>query len=80
MSAHSVNNGSFAVTLSRAVTGMFELVDISGKSVARLNTAAYAPGSYTLKFPVNNLSSGTYFLRLVSSGVKCVSSPVSIIK
>lgn len=74
------SSGNLAVTISQAVNGSFELIDLSGKSIARLNPASYAPGTYTMKFPVNNLSSGTYFIRVVSSSVNYVLSPVSIVR
>jgi hypothetical protein len=80
ITARLYSNGSFAMTTSKAISGSFELIDISGKCAAHLNSTAYVPGSYTMKFSVNNLSSGIYFVRLVNSDVKYVSLPVSIVK
>jgi hypothetical protein len=74
------SNGNFMMFISHKVEGSVELINIAGKSAVRLKNTVYIPGSYTIKFPVNKISSGTYFIRLVDSGINFTSSPFSIIK
>ncbi len=76
----SKGNNNITMNNSVKISGSFELINISGKTVARVNAATYTPGSHVLNFPMSNLSSGTYFVRLANSYLKFVSSPVSIVK
>jgi hypothetical protein len=73
-------NHEIMVQLSQTVNGSFELIDIAGKSVCKLGAGIYHQGSYALKFPLNTIHSGTYFVRLNDSKTRFVSSQLTIIK
>jgi hypothetical protein len=72
--------GTFTISIPQKVTGAFELVDIAGKAVARLNTSAYESGSHTITFPENKLSSGTFMVLFTSQANRQVVAPLIIIK
>jgi hypothetical protein len=72
--------GTCSITITQTMTGAFELIDISGKSLARLSSATYVPGSYAITFPMHNLSTGTYMVLFTGQTDRHVVSPLIIIK
>jgi hypothetical protein len=80
MNVRSVGNGVIAVTIPNAVNGVFELISVSGKSLARLNPATYSAGTHELVFNSAKVSNGMYVVRFVSDSMHSVSQPLSVIR
>jgi Carbohydrate binding domain/Cellulase (glycosyl hydrolase family 5)/Divergent InlB B-repeat domain len=80
MNVRLVGNGVIAVTIPRVAIGVFELISVSGKSIARLNPARYSAGTHELVFKSANVSNGMYLVRFVSDGMHSVSQPLSVIR
>lgn len=74
------NNGIFAVTTNTNITGVFELIDISGKCITKSAMATYKPGVYNLIFGKKTIPSGAYFIRLVSPGTKYCSELLNVVR
>lgn len=72
--------GICRISVPETVTGNFELVDISGKTAARLKTATYEAGSHDISLPEHRLHSGTYMVLFASRTDRHVVSPLIIIK
>lgn len=71
--------GEFTIVSKEKITGAFELINISGKCVGKINPALYLPGSYKLNFG-SKISSGTYLIRLVNSEVQYKPQMVNMLK
>jgi len=80
MNVRSVGNGVIAVTMSQAAVGVFDLISVSGKSIARLNPKIYRAGTHELVFKSASISNGMYLVRFVSDGMQSVSQPLSVIR
>lgn len=63
-------NGILTITTDAHIRGSFELLSVTGKCVAKLNTATYRSGSHDLDFGFRNLSAGMYVLRLNDSDIR----------
>jgi hypothetical protein len=80
INARFVSNGVIAVTMPRAVFGVFELISVSGKSIARLNPKMYSAGAHELAFKSVNISNGMYLVRFITDNIQTVSQPLSVIR
>jgi len=80
MNVRSVGNNVIAVTLPRAVFGTFELISVSGRSIARLNPKMYSAGTHMLTIKSADISNGMYLVRFISDSMQTVSQPLSVIR
>jgi hypothetical protein len=80
MNVRSVGNGVIAVTMPQAASGVFELISVSGKTIARLNPKKYSAGTHELVFKSVNISNGMYLVRFISDCMNSVSQPLSVIR
>jgi hypothetical protein len=80
MTAHINSRGEGFIVLQQATSGTLELVNLSGRSVARISDATFAAGRQTVKFPINDLGPGTYFIRVSGSRTPGISLPISIVR
>jgi hypothetical protein len=80
MNARFIGNGVITVTLPKADYGVFELMSVSGKSIARQNAALYSAGTHMLVFKSAKVSNGMYLVRFISDDIHFVSQPLSVIR
>lgn len=76
----SRGSGKFTITTASNISGTFELLDISGKCVARLNPGRYSAGSHNLSFNTSNLSSGAFFIRFSNPDMQFCTRVVNILR
>ncbi len=79
ISASSKGNGVFSITTSTKVKGTFELMDVTGRCIAKSSSAVYYPGNYSVRFGKGRIPAGLYFLQLTDNGMK-YRSRVSVVK
>ena len=65
--ASSTTTFSFDLNSSRSV--IFEIRDMSGRVVSRMNEGTLGAGAHTIEFDVNALSSGLYTYTLIADGI-----------
>ena len=65
----ATNVTTFAFELSTSKDIQFELRDLSGRVVARMDQGTLGAGTHTIDYDVNNLSSGMYTYTLIANGV-----------
>jgi hypothetical protein len=65
----ATNMTTFAFELSTSKDVQFEIRDLSGRVVTRMDQGTLGAGSHAIDYDINNLSSGMYTYTLIANGV-----------
>lgn len=63
---------TFRYTLKEASNVMFRILDLTGKLISVRTDANQAPGNHTLEVNASNLSTGIYYVQMITNGVTSV--------